>query len=134
MANPSSKEVTQMLLDWRNGDQAALEKLTPLVYDQLRRLAQVHMNRERPDHTLQATALANEVYLRLIDQKNVSWQNRAHFFSIAGRIMRQILVNYALGRKCAKREGNLHKVSIEEAAVFSDERSDDLIAINDALN
>ena len=133
MTKPSSQEITQMLLDWSQGDRAALDKLMPLVYDELRRLAHQQMRRERAGHTLQTTALVNEVYFRLIDQNRVSWKNRAHFFSICAKLMRRILVDYARGRRHAKREGEAHKVSLEEAAVVSKGRAAELIAVHEAL-
>src|SRR5215510_7095547 len=134
MATPSSQEITQLLLAWSDGDQAALEKLTPLVYAELRRLAKGYMFGERPGHTLQTTALINEAYLRLIDWKNVRWQNRAHFFGVSAQLMRRILVDFARSRHYAKRGGQVHPVSLEEAAVVSQERDADLVALDDALN
>src|SRR5262245_7572458 len=98
MATPSSQEITQLLLAWSDGDQAALEKLTPLVYAELRRLAKGYMFGERPGHTLQTTALINEAYMRLIDWKNVRWQGRAHFYGVAAQVMRRILVDFARAR------------------------------------
>jgi RNA polymerase sigma factor (TIGR02999 family) len=130
---PSPHEVTQLLLDWSNGDQAALDRLTPLVYEELHRLAHRHMNRERPGHTLQSSALVNEAYLRLIDQRNVHWQNRAHFFSIASRLMRRILIDHARSHTRAKRGGGIRQVSLDEAAVVSQERAAELVALDDAL-
>src|SRR5262249_15345610 len=111
----------------------ALDKLIPLVYDELRRLARRYMRRERADHTLQTTALINEAYVRLVDQKSVRWQNRAHFFGIAAEMMRRILVDYARSRQYAKRAGESHKVSLDEAVVTSREKTAELIAIDDAL-
>src|SRR5262245_3523259 len=102
---PSSKDVTELLLDWSNGNQAALDTLMPLVYEELHRLAHQYMARERPEHTLQTSALLNEAYLRLVDQKNVHWQNRAQFFGIAAKLMRQILVDHAKQRHRVKRGG-----------------------------
>src|SRR6516164_9156870 len=96
---PAAREVTQLLADWRNGDQAALEKLMPIVYDELRRIAHRYMRRERPGHTLQTTALVNEAYLRLVGRREIEWQNRAHFFAVAAQVMRSLLVDYARGRK-----------------------------------
>lgn len=133
MADHSSQDITRLLLDWRDGDQAALEQLAPLVYDELRRLAHRRLRHERPGHTLQTTALVNEAYLRLIDQREVSWQNRAHFFAVAARLMRRILVDYARSRHYAKRAGEERKVALEEAAEVSDERGAELIAIDEAL-
>lgn len=134
MGAPSQKQITQMLVDWGNGDEAALEKLTPLVYDQLHRLARRYMTRERPGHTLQASALVNEAFIRLIDWKNVQWQNRAHFFGVSAQIMRRILVDFARSRDYAKRGGGIHKISIDEAVVIPSERRTDLMALDDALN
>jgi RNA polymerase sigma factor (TIGR02999 family) len=125
--------ITQLLVQWSNGDQQALDQLTPLVYDELRQMARTYLRRERSDHTLQATALVHEAYLRLIDQHSVSWQNRAHFFGIASQMMRRILVNYALARATAKRGGNAEKLSLDEALSFDDEREMDLILLNEAL-
>ena len=105
MAIPSPKPVTQLLLDWSNGDQAALDQLMPLVYDELHRLANYYMRRERPGHTLQATALVNEAYMRLLGQDNVEWQNRSHFYGIAAQIMRRVLLDYARKHQAAKRGG-----------------------------
>jgi RNA polymerase sigma factor (TIGR02999 family) len=133
MTVPSSQEVTLMLQAWGEGDQSALEKLTPLVEAELRRLAHHYLARERPGHTLQTTALINEAWLRLIDWKRVSWQNRAHFFGVSARLMRYILVGFARARKQQKRGGGAQQVSLEEAAAVSDERSDDLVALDDAL-
>jgi RNA polymerase sigma factor (TIGR02999 family) len=133
MDMPSPKEVTELLLDWREGNQEAIDRLMPLVYNELRRLAAYHMKRERPDHTLQASALINEVYLRLVDQKSVSWQNRAHFFGIASRLMREVLVDHARSRNYAKRGGDRQKVDIEKVAELAQENSPDLIALDDAL-
>ena len=126
-------DITQLLLDWSSGDREAFDRLAPLVYDELRNLAHRYMRRERPGHTLQTTALVNEAYLRLIDQKSVRWQNRAHFFAIAARMMRRILVDYARARRYDKRGGDARQVSFDEAAVFTRERAPDLVAIDDAL-
>src|SRR5215475_4196907 len=105
MNKPSTHEITDLLVAWGNGDQGALEKLTPLVYQELRRLAEHYLKGERPGHILQTTALVNEAYLRLIDWKNVQWQNRAHFFGVSARLMRHILVKFARDRLAAKRGG-----------------------------
>jgi RNA polymerase sigma factor (TIGR02999 family) len=129
----SPNEVTQLLLDWSEGDKAALDRLMPLVYDELRRLARYYMRRERPGHTMQTTALVNEAYLRLIDQKSVRWQNRAHFFGIASQMMRRILVDHARSRHYAKRGGGAEKVSLDEAMIVSEERASDVVALDDAL-
>ncbi len=133
MAEPSPGDVTQWLVSWGEGDTAALDKLIPLVYQELRRRAHRHMRRERPGHTLQTTALVNEIYLRLIDQPKVKWQDRAHFFAICAKLMRQILVNYAQRRQSAKREGEARKVSLDEAAIVSSDRAAELIAVDEAL-
>jgi len=125
--------ITQLLMQWSNGDQQALEQLTPLVYDELRQMARTYLRRERTDHTLQATALVHEAYLRLIDQHSVSWQNRAHFFGIASQMMRRILVNHALARATAKRGGNAEKLSLDEATGFAAQREVDLISLDEAL-
>ena len=131
---PSPDEVTQLLLDWSNGSEAALERLTPLVYEELHRLAHRHMRRERSGHTLQTSALVNEAYVRLIDQRSVHWQSRAQFFAIASRLMRRILVDHARGHNRAKRGGGALQVSLDEAAVVSQERAAELIALDDALS
>ncbi len=130
---PLPEEVTQLLVAWSNGDQSALDRLVPLVHDELRRLAHRYMGREHSGHTLQTTALVNEAYLRLIDAGNVRWQNRAHFFAISANLMRRILVDYARVRNYVKRGGEAHHVSLEEAAIFSEECAPDLVALDDAL-
>jgi RNA polymerase sigma factor (TIGR02999 family) len=134
MSMPSSHEVTQLLLAWSDGDQAALEQLTPLVYRELRRLARGYMRQERPDHILQTTALINEAYLRLIDWKDVRWQNRAHFFGVAAQLMRRILVDFARASHQAKRGGAMRQVSLDEAAAVSVERAAEFIALDEALS
>ena len=133
MTTPSSQEITQLLLAWSDGDQAALEKLTPLVYAELRRLAKGYMLGERPGHTLQTTALINEAYLRLIDWKNVRWQGRAHFFGVAAQLMRRILVDFARARHYAKRGGAAQQVSLDEAITIHEDRGAELIALDEAL-
>jgi RNA polymerase sigma factor (TIGR02999 family) len=133
MTVPSSHEVTLMLQAWGEGDQSALEKLTPLVEAELRRLAHHYLAQERPGHTLQTTALINEAWLRLIDWKRVSWQNRAHFFGVSARLMRYILVGFARTRRQHKRGGGAQQVSLEEAAAISADRTNDLLALDDAL-
>lgn len=133
MTTPSPQEVTELLIDWSRGDQAALDRLVPLVHDELRRLAHHYMRLERAGHTLQTTALINEVYLRLIDQQSVRWQNRAHFFAIAARLMRRILVDHARKHVRAKRGGDALKVSLDEAALVSEGRAAELVALDDAL-
>src|SRR5437868_15493528 len=108
----SPDKVTQMLVAWGNGDQAALDTLMPLVYEELHRLAHHYMRREHPGHTLQTTALVNEAYFRLVDQKQVHWQNRAHFFAISAQLMRRILIDHARSHQYVKRGGGAHKVSL----------------------
>lgn len=127
------EQVMQLLVDWSNGDKAALDKLIPLVHDELRRLARFYMRRERAGHTLQTTALVNEAYMRLVDQRNVRWQSRAHFFAIAAQLMRRILVDQARKRTNTKRGGDVRKVSLDEAVVVSQARAADLVALDDAL-
>ena len=129
----SPQEVTQLLIAWSNGDQAALDELIPLVYAELRRVARRYMGRERAGHLLQTTALVNEAYLRLIDANSVQWQNRAHFYAIAAQLMRRILVDYARSHNYVKRGGEAHHLALEEAAVFSVEQAPDLVALDDAL-
>ena len=133
MATDSSPELTQLLLAWNEGDATALEKLIPLVYAELRRLAQNYMARESPGHTLQATALVNEAYLRLIEQHRVRWQNRAHFFGISAQLMRRILMDYARRSHALKRGEAGLKVSLAEATEVADERGVDFLALDDAL-
>jgi RNA polymerase sigma factor (TIGR02999 family) len=130
---PSRHEITRLLMDWRGGDRAALDKLMPLVYDELRRLARHYLSQERPGHTLQTTALVNEAYLRLIDQQDSDWQGRAHFFAVAARIMRHLLIDHARSRQYAKRGGGAPQVSLDEAAAVSAERSAELLALDEAL-
>jgi RNA polymerase sigma factor (TIGR02999 family) len=122
-----------LLLAWGQGDEAALERLMPLVYDELRKVAARHLRRQRPDHTLQTTALVNEAYLRLIDSSQVQWQNRAHFFAISAQLMRRILVDFARSRQNLKRGGDVERVSLDEALVVAPERGADLLALDDAL-
>jgi RNA polymerase sigma-70 factor (ECF subfamily) len=129
----SQHRVTQLLEHWSHGDDAALAELTPLIYEELRRLAHHHMGGERPEHTLQTTALVNEAYLRLADQTNPSWQNRAHFFALAARAMRQILVNYAKSYRAQKRGGGAIKVDLDEAALVSLEQSKEIVDLHEAL-
>ena len=129
----SPHRVTQLLAEWSDGDNAALVELTPLVYEELRRLAHHFMEGQRPDHTLQTTALVNEAYLRLADQTKPSWQNRAHFFAVAARAMRQILVNYARSKRAQKRGGGALKVELDEAAIVSPEQSQAIVDLHEAL-
>src|SRR2546428_3836720 len=134
MVRPASHEVTQLLLAWSEGDQAALERLVPLVYAELRRLAKRYMRNERPEHTLQATALIHEAYLRLIDTKQVRWENRAHFFGVAARLMRQILVDFARRRGYQKRGGAVSQVSLDEALLVGEKQDEDFVALYEALS
>jgi RNA polymerase sigma-70 factor, ECF subfamily len=129
----STQEVTRLLAAWGDGDSAALDRLTPLVYDELRRLAHRHMGRERAGHTLQTSALVNEAFIRLIDQRDVRWQNRAHFFGIAAQMMRRILVDYARGRRYQKRGGDARRAPLDEAVMVSEERAADVVALDEAL-
>jgi len=130
---PPPSDITRLLLAWSDGDQAALEKLLPLIEQELHRIARRYMRRENPGHTLQTTALVNEAYFRLIDQRDVHWQNRAHFFGIAAQIMRRILMNYARDRQRDKRGGKAVQVSLSEVAVITEEKSDELIALDESL-
>ena len=132
--NPAPHQVTRLLVDWRNGDQGALEQLIPLVHEELRRVARRHMAHERAGHTLQATALVNEAYVRLIDIRQVNWQDRAHFFAMSSRLMRRILVDFARSKGYQKRGGGAQKVSLDEALIVSEEPGADLVALDDALS
>jgi RNA polymerase sigma factor (TIGR02999 family) len=133
MDDTAPQQVTELLAAWGDGDQAALDELMPLVYEELRRLAHKCMRRERPDHTMQTSGLVNEAYLRLVDQKNIRWQDRAHFFGIAARLMRQVLVDYARKRRYAKRGADARRVSLDEAMIVSEGRAADVVALDDAL-
>src|SRR5262245_19435451 len=126
-------EVSALLADWSNGNEAARDELMPLVYNELRRLAGHYMALERSGHSLQATALVNEAYLRLIDQRQVRWQGRAHFFALASRMMRRILVDYARSRHYAKRGGAARRGSLEEGMIVSEEKARDVVSLDDAL-
>ena len=132
-AQHSSTDVTQILLDWRGGDSEAAARLMPIVYDELRRLARQYLRRERVDHTLQPTALVHEAYLRLVDERSVSSQGRAHFHGIAAKVMRRILVDHARARNAAKRGGLAEKVPLDEARDLPPEVTNDLAALDDAL-
>ena len=129
----SPHRVTQLLQQWSQGDGSALVELTPLVYDELRRLAHHFMEGQSPDHTLQTTALVNEAYLRLADRTDPSWQSRAHFFAVAARAMRQILVSYARSNRAQKRGGGALKVELDEAAIVSPEQSKEIVDLHEAL-
>ena len=133
MAASSTHDVTRLLLAWRNGDEQALEKLTPLVYNELRRLAARYLRRERADHTLQATALVNEAYLQLIDQPQMDWQNRAHFIGVAARLMRNILVDHARAHATAKRGQGAAGLPLDEAKGVHSQTAPDVLALDDAL-
>jgi RNA polymerase sigma factor (TIGR02999 family) len=126
-------DVTQLLTEWTNGSQAARDELMALVYEELRRLAHRHMGRERPEHTLQTSALVHEAFMRLVDQKNVHWQSKAHFFAIAAHMMRRILVDYARSRGNLKRGGNAQQISLDKTLIVSEARGSEVIALDDAL-
>ena len=134
MAASSPNQITQLLQAWSEGDKTAHDRLVPLVYEQLHRLAQRYMRRERPGHTLQTTALVHEAYVRLIGTENVRWQNRAHFFAVSARLMRRILVDFARAKHNLKRGGNALQVTMDEALAVSSEPSKDLLALDEALN
>ena len=127
-------EVSRLLVRWRNGDKTALDKLTPLVYEELRRLARHYMRGERPGHTLQATGLVNEAYIRLVDLREMEWQNKAHFFAMAATLMRRILVDHARSRNYAKRGRSHQRLSLSKADRFAKQPDVDLVALDDALN
>ena len=135
MTSPSSPphEITQLLAEWSEGNQAALDKLYPLVYNELRRLAHGYLRRERKGHTLQTTALINEAYLRLVDQKNVHWANRSHFFGISAKIMRRILIDHARRYDYAKRGGGAQRISLDEAAIVAKQLGRALLMLDEAL-
>lgn len=130
----TTHQVTRLLTDWRDGDQTALDRLLPLVYDELHRIAARHMRGERRGNTLQTTALVNEAYMRLADYKRMQWQDRAHFFAVAAQAMRRILIDFARARGNRKRGGDLERVSLDEGAVASPHNSTDLLALNEALD
>ena len=132
MDTPHPRDVTRLLVDWGNGDQAALDELTPLVYEELRRLARRYMRREGPGHTLQPSALVNEAFLRLVDQNSVQWQSRAHFFGVAAQLMRRVLIDYARRHASGKRGGGTLRVSISEAADVARQASE-MVALDRAL-
>jgi RNA polymerase sigma factor (TIGR02999 family) len=129
----SSATITQLLVQWSRGEQQALDALTPVVYQELRRLARRHLRRERPDHTLESTALVHEAYLRLVDQRNIQWQNRNQFFALASELIRRILVDYARNRMAAKRGGQNVKLSLDEAVAAPEDNNLDLVTLDDAL-
>jgi RNA polymerase sigma factor (TIGR02999 family) len=130
---PSPKPITELLIEWRDGDETALNRLMPLVYDELRRMASHYLRRERPEHTLQTAALVNEAYLKLVDHKGMRWQNRAHFYAVAAQAMRRILVDYARSRRYAKRGGGNKMVELDEAATVAQKTAAELVALDEAL-
>jgi len=134
MTTHSPNEITRLLVAWGEGDESALAELAPLVYEELHRLAHHYMGGERAGHTLQTTALVNEAYLRLVDWKNVRWQNRAHFFAVSAQFMRRILVDFARARGYHKRGGGAQPVALDETAVLADDKGTDMVALDDALN
>ena len=128
------EEISELLKAWSDGDREAAERFMPLIYDELRRQAHRYLNRERPNHTLQTTALVHEAYLRLADQRNVTWQNRAHFFGLAAQMMRRILVNYAINRNREKRGGLNDRISLDETIMIAGDRGDvDVLSLDEAL-
>jgi len=133
LSEEAQQKVTQILLDWSGGDRDAPERLMPLVYDELRRLARYYLSRERSDHTLQATALVNEAYLRLVDATSIGWNDRAHFYGVAAQMMRRILVDHARSKTADKRGGSAIKLNLEEAEATPEQRASDLVALDDAL-
>lgn len=130
---PPEQDVSTLLRAWSEGDQAALEHLTPIVYEELRRLARYYMGRERSGHSLQATALVNEAYLKLVDYKRMRWENRAHFFAVSAQLMRRILVDHAR-RHNLKRGAGIQRVELEDSAVIGATRDEDFVALDDAMN
>jgi RNA polymerase sigma factor (TIGR02999 family) len=132
--NQSSMDVTLLLKELSRGNQDALAELIPAVYDELRRLAAYYLRQERSDHTLQATALVHEAYLRLVDQRHVDWKNRNHFFGVAAHLMRRVLLMHAREHRAAKRGGSMHKISLDETAIFSQAQADDLVFLDELLN
>jgi RNA polymerase sigma factor (TIGR02999 family) len=133
LKTPSSSDITQWLIDWSAGNDDALEKLTPLVYEELRRIARKYMAAENPGHTLQASALVNEAFLKLIDTRRVQWRNRAHFFAISARLMRRILVDFARRKLYQKRGRRRDRITLDENLIVSKDRTRDLVALDDAL-
>jgi RNA polymerase sigma factor (TIGR02999 family) len=134
VSQPSPQNVTKLLANWSSGDRAALEALVPLVYDELRRVAKYYLKQERQNHTLSSTALVHEAYLRLVNQKEVTWQDRAHFFGVAAQMMRRILVDHARHHAYAKRGGGVLTLALEEAVATPQGREVNLVALDDALN
>jgi RNA polymerase sigma factor (TIGR02999 family) len=130
---PQSEQITHLLQSWTQGDQGAIEKLVPLVYDELHHLAQRYMSDERPDHTLQTTALVNEAYLRLVDSGDANWESRTHFFGVCAQVMRRILVDWARSRQALKRGGDVSALDLDEALAATKQPGSDLVALDDAL-
>ncbi len=130
---PSGNDITQLLRAWNGGDESALEKLMPIVYGELHRMARRYMAHESPDHTLQTSALVNEAYLRLVDSAHANWQNRVHFFAVCAQAMRRILVDWARSRQALKRGGEMRPLQLDEALVVSEDQQVDLVALDDAL-
>ena len=133
MTEARTHGVTQLLIAWSNGDQSAFDRLMPLIDEELRRLAHRYMSRERAGHTLQTTALVNEAFLRLVNRKNLQWQNRAHFFGLAAQVMRTILVDHARSHASAKRGGGARNLELDEAIVISQQKASEVIALDEAL-
>jgi len=131
---PNTKDVTLLLQRMEGGDNEAANQLVPLLYQELRRMAGAYLRHERPNHTLQATALVNEAYLKLVDQKSVQWQNRSHFFGVASQLMRRILVDYARGHQAAKRGGGEGKLSLDEAMIASPQNAASVLALDETLS
>jgi len=129
----ASEGITQLLINWRDGDKAALDQLMPLVYEELRRLARGFMGRERNNHTLQTSALINEAFLKLVDQDETNWQNRAHFFAVSAQIMRHILIDHARSYGYEKRGAGAQRLGLDDVKVFSEERAGELVALDEAL-
>jgi RNA polymerase sigma-70 factor, ECF subfamily len=134
MTTLSNPNVTELLLEWQQGDAEALDRLTPLVYDELRRIAHRYVQRERNGQTLETTALVNEAYLRFVGGQKIDWQNRAHFFAVTAQVMRHILIDHARGRRYMKRGGQVQQVSFEEASMMTEVRAAELVALDEALN
>lgn len=134
MTTVSPHELTELLVEWQRGDATALDKLTPLVYDELRRIAHRYVQRERNGHTLQTTELVNEAYLRLLRTQRIDWQNRSHFFGVTAQVMRRILIDHARRRHYTKHGGEVRRVSLENAAVMTSQRASELILLDEALS
>ena len=134
MENQASSDVTRLLGDLNSGNRAALDELLPLVYEELKRIAGKHLRRQHREHTLQTTALVHEAYLKLVNQEDARWENRVHFFAVAARVMRHVLIDYARARQSEKRGGEYVKLSLDEAYHLSDEKQAEIIALDDALN